>query len=256
MRERDPDCVRWDYLNKQVRRYINSVLKKWEKLLDDEKDELDYHEFLRQHAGLFFGDHHTHIVISKVRLGGEYTTDFVAGYGRASNGFIYQLIEIETPQAAPFTKAGQPSERLTHALQQVDDWDKWLTLNPEETRKIFPAARYNPSKYTRYTIIIGRRGNSKRWLDKRNQLSQNRGVAIRSFDHLTDRLRDRHFYSHASFGTAQGDKLPDHVANRLENPFYEAFSEKQWRRLLRENSYHDGHFVEKNANILIEARNY
>jgi hypothetical protein len=39
--------------------------------------------------------------------------------------------------------------------------------------------------------------------------------AIRSFDYLTDRLRDRRFHSHANFGTVEGEELPDHVANRL-----------------------------------------
>ena len=255
MSRRDQDWVPWDLLNKKVRRYINSVLKKWERLLEAEKPEQDYHEFLRQHAGLFFGDSSTHIVISKARLGEEFT-DFITGYSRASEGFIYELIEIETPQAAPFTKAGQPSKELTHALQQIDNWDAWLTLHPEETRRILPAARYNPSKYASYTIIIGRRGNSRRWLGKRNQLSKNRGVHIRSFDYLTDRLRSRHFTSHVILDGVEGDEVPDYTLNRLANPFYEAFTDKEWRRLLRENGYSDGHFVENNADILIEARNY
>ena len=247
--------IPWDYLNKQVRRYVNGVLKKWERLLDAERNEEDYHQFLYEHAGLFFGDYYTQIVLSKIRLGEEFT-DFVTGFGQASNGFVYRLFEIETPQAAPFTKKGQPFERLTHALQQVDNWNNWLTLHPDETRKIFPAVSYNPAKYTVYTIIIGRRANSKQWLDKRNQLSQNRGVQIHSFDYLTQQLRERQFTSHASIEGHEGNDVPDDVRNRLANPFYEALSDKQWRHLLRENSYHDGHFVAQNAQILVETRNY
>lgn len=250
--------VPWHELNGLRWKYIKPILTRWEKLLDAVRPEEEYHEFIRQYAGLFFGDDNTHIVLSKIRLGSEFTTDFVTGFGQASMGFIYKFIEIETPQEKPYTKKGKQSERLVWALQQVKNWERWMMEHPSDSGRLFPAAckyTYKP-EYASYMVIIGRRSNSKEWLDRRNRLSREYGVEIRSFDYLTDRLKNRHFDLITNFGTAQCDRMPRYIANRLANPFYEAMTEKQWRVLVREHGYDDCHFVEHNANVLIETRSY
>jgi Domain of unknown function (DUF4263) len=79
---------------------------------------------LTQHLGASPG----RWVIPKTRLGAEYETDFlIAEIG--SSGFVWYAIELERPQAKLFTKKGNPSEALTHALRQISDWRNWLSFN-------------------------------------------------------------------------------------------------------------------------------
>jgi hypothetical protein len=66
---------------------------------------------------------------SKIRLGTQHEIDFVC-FDTGSYGPEWRLIEIEVPNKRLFTKFGEPSAHLLHAIQQVRDWHDWIHKNP------------------------------------------------------------------------------------------------------------------------------
>ena len=129
--------------------------------------------------------------------------------------------------------------RLTYAPQESSRGTR-QSLGPAHAGFFFSAM---PATFTTspgaadrrcsFTIVIGRRDNSKKWFDKRNRradrMSNRYRVNIRSFDYLTDELGGRQF-AHSSPILLSGDKLD---LNRLANPFTKAFTDKLWRALIR-----------------------
>jgi hypothetical protein len=88
---------------------------------------------------------------SKVKLGHNYEVNF-AWFDSGSMGPEWHLAEIESPAKPMFTKGGEPSAALTHAIQQVRDWHTWLHENADYARKLMPHIEY-PMGY----VFIGRR---------------------------------------------------------------------------------------------------
>src|ERR1041384_7194799 len=123
-----------------------AIRDRWIAMLGDESlREEAYQQFLTEHAGLFFshpsaGD--DQLVSAKVRLGSDFTTDFVVAASVRSLGTNYTLIEIESPHTAPYTAAGTPSARLNTAVQQVLDWRRWIERNREEAKRLFPSKQF------------------------------------------------------------------------------------------------------------------
>lgn len=235
------------------------VLDSWESLLaDTSKKEQHYRSFLAQHPAFFF--HYfdaTYFVLTEIRLGGDLTIDFVVGTDLESRGFMYELIEIESPHVAPFTRSGDPSARLSHAIRQVTDWKAWLRRDLQRTRDLFPACSDQIDEpYFTYKIIMGNRDNSRPWLDKRNTFSEELGIEIRSFDFLRDRCFDFHPFrpDRLSFD-AQEDFVPLQIVNAIRNPFYVAYTDKSWRKLRRE-LYYAPHLIALNADIFLKYRSY
>jgi hypothetical protein len=66
--------------------------------------------------------------IPKKRLGAEYVPDFLIAE-RSSMGFEWYAVELESPKVKMFTKSGDPTHQLTHAMRQIDDWRAWLQTN-------------------------------------------------------------------------------------------------------------------------------
>jgi hypothetical protein len=79
---------------------------------------------LLQHLGGWHG----RWVIPKKKLGAEHITDFVIG-SKSSPGFRWVAVELESPKAKMFTKAGNPTAQLTHAIKQIQDWRSWIGFN-------------------------------------------------------------------------------------------------------------------------------
>lgn len=98
-------------------------------------------------------------VISKLMLGADYETDFVVIHEGASEGIIYELIEIESLHISAYTKKGQPYGRLTHAVQQIENWQQWMLENRYLFTKMLPNfnKRIIRDSNLRFTIVIGRR---------------------------------------------------------------------------------------------------
>jgi hypothetical protein len=93
--------------------------------------EEDMQRFLTNHPNLLaaqLAGGHGRWVIPKKRLGAEHIPDFVVGE-RSSAGFEWFAVELKSPKAKMFTKAGDPTHQLTHAMRQIDDWRAWLQTN-------------------------------------------------------------------------------------------------------------------------------
>ena len=87
-------------------------------------------------------------VLDKHPLGAEFKVDFVLEEIDGS----YTLVEIEDPAFRLFTKTGQPTAELTHAITQVRDYRKWIESHLEYARVELPGLRSRP----RGIIIIGK----------------------------------------------------------------------------------------------------
>ncbi|HKQ03875.1 MAG TPA: Shedu anti-phage system protein SduA domain-containing protein [Blastocatellia bacterium] len=142
--------------------------------------------FLEEHP-IFLGFLGWHgIVKSKFRLADAFIPDFISiGSYPFSNRPqpLVTFIEIERADMPLFTKSGDPTSFLTHAIRQVQDWKRWVTDNrmylkaqlqiilTEETPQIFDEdnryMREESSKgiaygfIDRYLVIAGRRSSTK-----------------------------------------------------------------------------------------------
>ena len=71
---------------------------------------------------------HGRWVFSKPKLGSEHIPDF-AICEKDSGGYHWCLVELENPNYDALTRSGQPTAKLTHAMQQIHDWRIWLRRN-------------------------------------------------------------------------------------------------------------------------------
>jgi hypothetical protein len=136
-------------------------------------------------------------LFAKVALGGRYQADF-AFCSLNSMGAWWTLVELERSDVPIFTKAGNPSKYLTHAIRQVMDWQAWLVDYSEyaksELQKLFKDDT-RESHYADYfrrpgntIIVIGRRANLSPETNRRRiQLcTENPHLEIITYDRLFD----------------------------------------------------------------------
>lgn len=239
-----------------------SIRERWGEMLNNEVlGEEAYQQFLTEHAGFFFSHHsgsEDQLVCSKVRLGSDFTTDFVVAASVRSYGVNYTLVEIESPHSPPYTAAGAPSARLNTAVQQVQDWQRWIERNREEAKRLFPSKQFirRDDPNFSYMIVIGRRQHLRGNESKRAHYARALGVSIRSFDYFTDDLLARRF---SPFTWITRDIMPDISAqenNDFTNPFYMAYSDPQWRSIAREGEYDVSHMIARNLKLLMRHRRY
>lgn len=165
-------------------------LKEYLSLLDSCCDEHKLQRFLADRSYFFsrlLRLNGQSPLYSKVQLGDQYETDF-ACFDSGSSGPEWYLIEIESPAAKIFTKSGQPSARLSHAMQQVRDWLSWVHDNLGFARKLMPHIDY-PLGY----IFIGRRtvlGESERKRLKRLNFDNRLSFRVHTLDWFADSARD------------------------------------------------------------------
>lgn len=233
---------------------ISNVINQWQLLLNENYPESIYHNYLKKHANLFLVDSiNSYFAISKLKLGSEFELDFAIPYENYSHGLTWELIEIESPHTAPYTKGGLPSARLTEATQQIRNWKSWLQTSRSEAKKLFSlwCIRTERQPNFNYTIIIGTRKNSEKWLQERNQYSQESGINIRSFDYLTDCVKRRLYLDQVFLGSGTWDEENPDLRSKLANPFIEAFTDSQWKKFLREPDVHGPHFIANSCKTLI-----
>jgi hypothetical protein len=101
-------------------------------LVTAESKESDYQDFLESHP--VFLDPLAAEVFNRQRLGLELITDFVAR--RHANRYV--VVEIEKPQDALFTAAGDFTAGFTHAVGQVLDFQGWVASNIAYAQKHLP----------------------------------------------------------------------------------------------------------------------
>jgi len=174
-----------------------SVLAQFRKALASAKDERPLQKFIERFPSMLV----QHVraggqrwVISQKRLGAEYVPDFLIGW-RSSAGVEWQAVELESPCVPLFTKSGEQSEQLRHAVRQVQDWRRWLLRN-----NAYASAPADQSgldlKEIRADleglIIIGRRESSDpQWNDLRKQIMSDLQIQIHTYDWLVETVADR-----------------------------------------------------------------
>lgn len=95
-------------------------------LLSEEVDEKTLHEFIRLHPALL--SLYGRTVDSEVRLGNQYRIDLVVRTNDVRESVL--LVELEHHRHSIFTASGQPRAEISHAVQQVQDWFRWIRENP------------------------------------------------------------------------------------------------------------------------------
>ncbi len=153
------------------------------RILESKKTrEKDLHNFLLKHPRLIdINGAHVN-VHSEIRIG-DYIADLVLEYKLLHKGAL--LIELERQDDLIFTKKGRLRNKVTHALQQVEDWIKEIRTNkpniPDWLKK-----EYVPEGM----VIIGR-SNMLSTEDKLRlkSLNNNRTIKILTYDDLLQHLK-------------------------------------------------------------------
>ena len=161
-----------------------------EDVLNSAKNERDMQSYLQEHPLLLIqhlGGGHGRWVIPQQKLGVQFVTDFLIAE-KSSIGFEWVAVEIESPSARIFTKKGDPSATLNHAIRQISDWRAWLRKNQNY------AARLRSENGLGLTdidsdipglIIIGRENAlDPTTRELRRQLGANLNIKIHTYDWL------------------------------------------------------------------------
>lgn len=232
------------------------ILTEWEQLLlDTDNGEEVYQKFLSNHSRFFLpkvSDYSDQIIIEKLKFGADYISDFVLCDNQRSNGFKYTLVELESPHTPAFTKSKKQSARLRDAIQQIRDWKHWIDSNRDSAKRIFPSKRFVSGNVLNfdYLVILGRRKDHAVVQDKINFLSKDAGIQIRSYDYLTDILKNRRFMTFTNITQDLLGPSKDQN-NEFTNPFCKPFSDKNWRKIVGDSRFVNSHMVANNIDILL-----
>jgi len=247
--------VPWPALLSQARHIRDGIWKEWQGLLKDRNvTEPRIHAFLKENAGFFLlNNGRERLAISKLQIG-RYQSDFVVGYEEGSQGFIYNLIELESPTDDAYKNSGNPSQELNIALQQIRDWQQTIDNDIAHIEKILPltGGRRNGSSRFEYTVVIGTRANNEKWQDKILQLSHSSGVLIRSFDHFSDRFKRNRYPIFPIYASSEFDFLNPILKNAIANPFFEALTDASWAKIVGDGRFLAGHSIVKAVSLFLE----
>ncbi len=235
----------------------NEILDGWEILIANPNlKERDYHHYLFKNPAIFLAPLESYLVISKLKLGAEYETDFVVVKEGYSDGTEYELIEIESPHDKLFDSSGKLTAKFNSALQQIRDWKRLLSNDKSYFKKVFPTTTTrvaNNSKLT-FKIIIGRRSNNAENIEKRKQIAEENNVEIISFDRITDMARGRSmFFNEAQIYAGQMKGKDSSKKIELANPFYECTTHSEWTKICRGG---DKHFYSNMLDEILGIRRY
>lgn len=166
-----------------------SDIRQFRHLLDEKASEQSIHKFLAGHTYFFarlIRMEGASPIYSKVKLGNDHEIDFVC-FDTGSTGPEWHLVEIEKPDLALFTRSGNPSAALTHAIQQVRDWQSWIHKNRDYARQLMPLIEYPLG-----CIFMGRRrdlSQTDRQRLRRLCYENRQFLEIHSFDWFIDSAR-------------------------------------------------------------------
>ena len=247
----------WSLLNREHKDIVQEVLEEWQRLIVSGKTEPHFQRFISDHAGMFFGGDGTSFAIRHLQLGSEREPDFVILRDGRSAGLHYEFIELKRPDHSPYITRGMPSQYLVKADEQIRRWRDWLEKHASDVSDLLPS-KHIVSRSCSFTTIIGRRENSKAWLEERNCFGIQNRVHVRSYDYLTDQLSAKQFRHSCPSTWAHGD---DWTLNRLANPFAKAFTHKSWREFVRRlgqsssegTSAYELHFLTLAGKVLAES---
>ena len=161
---------------------LREILSEYGRLLEQSPiQEHVLQTYLTNHPILL--DPSYRVVHSGFRLGAEYVADFVVETYDGN----YILVEIEKPTDRLYLNNGDPSSALTHAEQQVLNWQSWVRQNIAYLRYESNLIMNDPEGL----VVIGRRSqlsdDEMQKLDERNR-SLRGHLQIVTFDTLVMRL--------------------------------------------------------------------
>jgi hypothetical protein len=133
------------------------------------------------------GGGHGRYVLPQLRLGSEYVADFVL-CERDSLGYHWTLVEIESPRALRGKQTGEATAELNHAINQIQDWRRWVTENVAYARSQLRLKEIDSTAAG--LIIMGRRGDGIDPGRLKQALTQN-NIEVHSYDWLIDSLRSK-----------------------------------------------------------------
>lgn len=193
--------VCWDHITREQ-------LSDFRVALGSAKNEPEMQRYLEANPYLLIqhlGGGHGRWVIPQKRLGAEHVPDFVIG-DRHSFGFEWQVVEIESPSAVLFTKSGDPSRALNHAIRQITDWRSWLKRNQDyasRRREESGLGLVDIDGNVKGLIVIGRRATiDPSTNERRRQLCLDLKIDIHSYDWLLDLLEGRIDALEKRYGTS------------------------------------------------------
>lgn len=166
-------------------------------MLDGATREEDVQQFLQKNPHYliqYLGGGHGRWVIPKKRLGSEHVTDFMIAE-RDSMGFHWIAVELESPLSTMFTKGGNPSAPLTHAMRQIQDWRTWLSDNQNYAARLRTEDGLGLADIHAQVpglILMGLRATeSEETRRRRRQMGRDANIEIHTFDFLVDALAGR-----------------------------------------------------------------
>lgn len=146
------------------------------------KSETKLLEILKNNSFLFYElfsrKYGIQPIFHEVNFGANLRCDFL-WLNDNSSGPEWVLVEIEKPGLELFTKKGDPTYSLNHAIEQLKAWRRYFTDNNGEKRNIFGAV----SRF-RFILVAGNhqdweRKDASKWrIDNNN----NSGIEIVSMD--------------------------------------------------------------------------
>jgi hypothetical protein len=165
--------------------------------IDNAQREEDIQQFLQANPKFLIqhlGGGHGRWVIPKQKLGSEHVTDFLIAE-KYSFGHEWQAVELESPLNSIFNKNGDPSQYLTHAIRQIQDWRTWLLANQSyasRLKKESGLGLIGINGNVQGLIIIGRRSAlPEGTAERRRQMVHDSSIRIHTYDYLLDSLKGR-----------------------------------------------------------------
>ena len=173
------------------------LVEEFRSRLDSATTEQDMQAFLASHPTLLvqpLGGGHGRWVIPQKRLGAEHVPDFMIAE-KSPIGFEWTAVELESPKAKMFTKAGELSATTNHAIRQIEDWRVWLGRNRDYATRPHSASGLGLVDVDANVpgwVIIGRREEvSPDTHGRRRERGHRMGLRIHSYDWLLERAAAR-----------------------------------------------------------------
>jgi hypothetical protein len=109
--------------------------------------ERDIHNFLFENPIVL--DAYGADVMTEVCLAKDYRIDLVLQYSESDRRIL--VVELEPPSLRLFNKAGRWDSKVTHAIQQVQDWMRWWREHPSDV-----PAPLDPMIPLHGLVVVGR----------------------------------------------------------------------------------------------------
>lgn len=183
------------------------LIDNFKKLInDDNKNENDIQQFLEKNTELIplpiILNHwlHFNVVISKLKLGGGYITDF-AYLTKSSDIWNLVLVELEDSKKKIFLKNNENikfSSEFNNAYDQIMEWKAYINDNKQDVLKKVDVLRKplsNNSVKIKYVLIIGRNKEKDNCERRRRMFAEksNDDIKVLTYDSLISSYERSHY---------------------------------------------------------------